>query len=173
MDTTITTKTRRTRSLLATAAVAVVLLPGLLAGCTTREDDEAAGPTAGSAPQGATLAECMRGKGYDMPDASSSGKTMQFGVPDDVDPEQYQHDLKECVGDGGGAGDARAAKPMPGLAEKMQQAAECVREGGFVDYPDDQEGQQSYRPDDEAAFDEVARACDAEAFGPDVTGVGE
>jgi hypothetical protein len=173
MDTTITTKTRRTRSLLATAAVAVVLLPGLLAGCTSREDDEAAGPTAGSARQGATLAECMRGKGYDMPDASSSGKTMQFGVPDDVDPEQYQHDLKECVGDGGGAGDARAAKPMPGLAEKMQQAAECVREGGFVDYPDDQEGQQSYRPDDEAAFDEVARACDEEAFGPDVTGVGE
>ncbi len=177
MNTTITTKTRRTRSLLATAAVAVVLLPGLLAGCSSAEDTGSAGitsgETAGSAGKGATLAECMRGKGYDMADPSSGGQTMQFGAPDGVDPEQYQADLKECIGDGGGAGDGKMAKPMEGAAEQQRQAAACIREGGFSDYPDDEAGRQAYQPDDRAAFDEVARACDEETLGTGATGAGE
>lgn len=172
MNTTSTTS-RRTRSSLAAAAATLVLLSALLAGCSSRDDSGAAGPATGSARQGATLAECMRGKGYDMPDPSSGGQSMQFGAPDDVDPDQYQSDLTACIGDGGGAGDAQAAKPMPGLDEKMQQAAECIREGGFSDYPDDQEAQRTYRPDDASAFDEVARACDEEALGSAMTGVGE
>ncbi|MCA5922341.1 hypothetical protein [Curtobacterium oceanosedimentum] len=172
MNTTTTTKTRRTRSLLATAAVAVVLLPGLLAGCSSAEDTDADGSTV-AAGKGATLAECMRGKGYDMADPSSGGQTMQFGAPDGVDPEQYQADLKECIGDGGGAGDGKMAKPMEGAAEQQRQAAACIREGGFSDYPDDEAGRQAYQPDDRAAFDEVARACDEEAFGSETTGIGE
>ncbi|WIE65351.1 hypothetical protein DEI99_002135 [Curtobacterium sp. MCLR17_036] len=173
MNTTTTTKTRRTRSLLATAAVAVVLLPGLLAGCSSAEDTDADGPTVGSAQKGASLAECMRGKGYEMADPASNGGTVEFGLPDGADPEQYQSDLKACLGDGEGAGDATAAKPMPGFEEKMQQAAACLRERGFADYPDDQEGQRAYRPEDPTAFDEAARACNEEALGSDVTGVGE
>lgn len=172
MNTTTTTKTRRTRSLLTTAAVAVVLLPGLLAGCSSAEDADADGPTA-AAGKGATLAECMRGKGYDMADPSSGGQTMEIGAPDGVDPEQYQADLKECIGDGGGAGDGQMAKPMEGAAEQQRRAAACIREGGFSDYPDDEAGMQAYQPDDRAAFDEVARACDEEAFGSETTGIGE
>ncbi|QSB24088.1 hypothetical protein [Curtobacterium sp. 24E2] len=164
---------RRTRSLLASAALAVVLLPGLLAGCSSSDAGEATSPTTGSARQGAALTDCMRGKGYDMPVSPSSGGTVNLSTPDGVDPDQYKSDLTACLGDGKGAGSAEQAKPIEGFAEKMQAAAKCIREGGFSDYPDDEERQRSYQPDDAAAFDEVAKKCDEEAIGSDVTGIGQ
>jgi hypothetical protein len=164
---------RRTRSLLASAALAVVLLPGLLAGCSTTSDDGTAGPSTGTARQGSSMAECMRGKGYDVPDPSSGGRTMDLSAPDGVDPEQYQTDLTTCLGDAEGAGNAQVAKPMEGLDDKMQQAAECIRDNGFSDYPDDEDGKRAYQPDDADAFAEVAKTCDEQAFGADTTGVGE
>lgn len=170
---TTTPATRRNRSVLAGAAIAFVLLPGLLAGCSTRSGDESTGPTAGSARQGATLAECMRGKGYDMPDPSSGDRTMELSAPDGVDQDQYQNDLEECLDDAGGAGEAQAAKPMEGGAEMLRQSAACIRERGFSDYPDDEEGMRAYQPDDQDAFDEVAKVCDEMAFGSDLSGSGE
>ncbi|QZQ56006.1 hypothetical protein KZI27_03910 [Curtobacterium sp. TC1] len=163
------TTTRRTRSLLALAAAAF-LLPSLLAACTAGPDDEA-DTAPGSAVKGSSLAECMRGKGYDMPDPSGGGSTMRLSVPDGADPEQYQSDLAECLGDDEGAGDVKAAKPMPGSEETLREVAECIRDGGFSDYPDDEGGQRAYRADDSAAFDEVARACTDEAFGTAGTAV--
>lgn len=163
MNATTTTSTRRTRTLLA-AAAAVVLLPGLLASCSSSDPDSGPTGSAGTAAKGATLAECMRGKGYDMPDPSSGGGTMQLSAPDGVDEERYRDDLASCLDDSG-AGDAQAAKPMPGSEEQQRKAAECIRERGFEDYPDDEDAKVRYQPDDPDAFDEVARACDAEAFG--------
>lgn len=160
--TTRTTTTRRTRSLL-TAAAAVLLLPGLLASCSADAPD--AGPTksAGNA-KGVTLAECMRDKGYDMPDPSSGGKTLQLSAPDGVDEDQYQADVKTCLDDSAGAGDASMAKQMPGSAGRQRKAAECIRDRGFEDYPDDEEAKAGYQPDDQTAFDDVARTCYDEAF---------
>lgn len=163
MNATTTTTTRRTRSLLAVAA-AMVLLPGLLASCSAAAPDPGPTKSAGTAAKGATLAECMRGKGYDMPDPSSGGTTLQLSAPDGVDEDQYQADLKSCLDDSAGAGDAQAAKPMPGSSDRLRKAAECIRERGFEDYPDDEDAKIRYQPDDQDAFDEVARACDAEAF---------
>lgn len=173
MNTTTITRTRRTRSPLVVAAAAIALLPGLLAGCSSSNADEGDRKSGGSAGQSATLAECMRGKGYDMPDPASGGTTMQLSAPEGVDPEQYQADLKDCTGDVGAAGDVHQAKPMEGMDEKRLESAKCIREGGFADYPDDEEGMRSYQPDDEAAFDEVARACDEKVFGSLGTGVGK
>lgn len=160
--TTTTTTARRTRSLL--AAAALVLLPGLLASCSAAAPDSVSTKSSGTAAKGATLAECMRGKGYDMPDPSSGGTTLQLSAPDGVDEDQYQADLKSCLGDSAAAGDAQMAKPMPGSADRQRRAAECIRERGFEDYPDDEEAKAGYQPDDEAAFDEVARTCSDEAF---------
>lgn len=176
MDTTTDTTrtTRRTRAFLATTA-AVLLLPGLLAACSggSPEGDETAtgSATPGSAAKGSSLASCMREQGYDMPDPDGSGSTMQLSAPDGVDPDQYRDDLKNCLGDGTGAGDAQAAKPMGSSPEQARKAAACIREHGFSDYPDDEEGKIHYRPDDEAAFEEVARSCDDEAFGGSPAGV--
>ncbi|OII29599.1 hypothetical protein BIU98_10255 [Curtobacterium sp. MMLR14_010] len=175
MDTNDTTRTtRQTRAFLATAT-AVLLLPALLTACSggSPDSDETAtgSSTTGSAAKGSSLASCMRDQGYDMPDPDGSRSTMQLSAPDGVDPDQYRDDLKNCLGDGTEAGDVPAAKPMGPEPEQARKAAACIRDHGFADYPDDEEGKIQYRPDDEAAFDEVARSCDAEAFGGSPAGV--
>lgn len=163
---------RGSRSLVALAAAAV-LLPGFLAGCSpTTSDTDAAGSSAVDA-KGTDLAECMRDKGYDVPDPTAGNGGAQVQVPDGVDPDQYTADLGTCIGDGEGAGDGVQAKPMEGLDDKLREAAACIREEGFSDYPDDEAGMRSYRPDDEAAFEEVAKTCNERAFGSDVVGAGE
>lgn len=160
-----TRTTRRARAFVATAA-AVLLLPGLLVACSsaapTGDETTAA---AGGASKGSSLASCMRDEGYDMPDPDGSGSTMQLSAPEGVDPEQYQADLKRCLDAGTGAGDAAMAQPMPGGDERTRKTAECIREHGFSDYPDDEEAKAAWHPDDENAFDEVARSCQAQAAG--------
>jgi hypothetical protein len=161
-----TTKTaRRTRSLVAVAAAAV-LLPGLLAACSsgTPKAEETSASKSGS---GASLASCMRDKGYDMPDPSSSGRGTTLSAPEGVDQEQWSNDLQSCMGESSGAGDGgfQAAKPMPGSDEKLKEMAQCIRDGGFSDYPDGQDAQAKYQADDQSAFEEVAGKCSDEAFG--------
>ncbi|MBT1675126.1 hypothetical protein [Curtobacterium aurantiacum] len=160
----ITKTIRRNRSLLA-VATAVVLLPAVLTGCSSGGPGGGPTDTTGTAAAGVTLAECMRDRGYDMPDPGNGGPTVQLSAPDGVDEEQYRDDLTGCLDDTAGAGEADAAKPAPGMAGKALEAAACIREHGFSDYPDDEEGWIAYQPEDEAAFDEVARSCDDRVFG--------
>lgn len=159
------TTTRRTRSLVAVAA-ALVLLPGLLAACSsgTPKAEETSGTKSGS---GSSLASCMRDKGYDMEDPSAKSRVQTLSAPDGVDKEQWTKDFEQCLGgeEGAGEGGFAAAKPMPGSEEKMREAAKCIRDGGFSDYPDGPEAQAKYKADDEDAFEDVARKCDEQAFG--------
>jgi len=156
-----TNTTKKTTTIALVAGL--LLLPGLLVACssnapTVRESASGAGQ------KGSTIAECMRGKGYDM--ADPSGKSETISVPKGVDQEQWSADLTECSGAASGAGDGvQAAKPMAGMEKKMQQAAKCIRENGFADYPDDEAGWMSYEPGDQATFDDVAKTCDEKAFG--------
>ncbi|PZF33004.1 hypothetical protein [Curtobacterium sp. MCPF17_051] len=163
MNHTTMTTTRRTRSLMS-AAAAVVLLPLLLVGCSDTAPDDDTTTAAGGAAPGVALAECMRDRGYDMPDPGTGGGAMQLSAPDGVDPEQYQEDLKGCLDDSAAAGDAQAAQPMPGSEEIARKTAECLREQGFPDFPDDQEAQSRFQPDDREAFDEAAGTCTDAAF---------
>jgi len=155
--------TRRTRSLMS-AAAAAVLLPLLLVGCSDTASDDDTTTAAGGAAPGVALAECMRDRGYDMPDPGTGGGSMQLSAPDGVDPEQYQEDLKGCLDDSAAAGDAKAAQPMPGSEEIARKTAECLREQGFPDYPDDQDAQMRFQPDDQQAFDDAAGPCTDAAF---------
>ena len=154
--------TRRTRSLMS-AAAAVFLLPLLLVGCSDAAPNDDTTAAGGAAP-GVALAECMRDRGYDMPDPGTGGGSMQLSAPDGVDPEQYQEDLKGCLDDSAAAGDAKAAQPMPGSEEIARKTAECLREQGFPDYPDDQDAQMRFQPDDQQAFDDAAGPCTEAAF---------
>lgn len=155
-----TTKNAKTIALVA----GLLLLPGLLVACASNAPTvhESA---SGAGQKGAATAECMRGKGYDMADPSEKSETIS--VPEGVDQEQWSADLADCAGAGSGAGDGvQTAKPMAGLEEKMQQSAKCIRENGFADYPDDEEGWMSYKPGDQATFDDVAKTCDEKASVP-------
>lgn len=163
MNHTTKTTTRRTRSLMS-AAAAVVLLPLLLGGCSDASPDADRTAASGGAAPGVALAECMRDRGYDMPDPGTGGGSMQLSAPDGVDPEQYQEDLKGCLDDSAVAGDAQAAHPMPGSAEIARKTAECLREQGFPGYPDDQDAQMRFQPDDQQAFDDAAGPCTEAAF---------
>ncbi|NQX22368.1 hypothetical protein [Curtobacterium sp. VKM Ac-2852] len=163
MNHTTMTTTRRTRSLMS-AAAAAVLLPLLLVGCSDTASDDDTTTAAGGAAPGVALAECMRDRGYDMPDPGTGGGSMQLSAPDGVDPEQYQEDLKGCLDDSAAAGDAQAAQPMPGSEEIARKTAECLREQGFPDYPDGQDAQMRFQPDDQQAFDDAAGPCTDAAF---------
>ncbi|PZE91427.1 hypothetical protein DEJ00_06330 [Curtobacterium sp. MCLR17_039] len=157
------TTTRRTRSLMS-AAAAVFLLPLLLVGCSDAAPNDDTTTAAGGAAPGVALAECLRDRGYDMPDPGTGGESMQLSAPDGVDPEQYQEDLKGCLDDSAAAGDAQAAQPMPGSEEIARKTAECLRGQGFPDYPDDQDAQARFEPDDQEAFNEAAGTCTDAAF---------
>lgn len=159
------TTTRRTRSLVAVAA-AVVLLPGLLAACSsgTPKAEETSGSGSGS---GASLASCMRDKGYDMEDPSSGSRGMTLTAPEGADEEQWGKDLQKCLGDQGGAGEGgfQKAKPMAGSEEKMQDVAKCIRDGGFSDFPDGEDAMAKYKPDDQSTYDQVSEECFSKSFG--------
>ena len=159
-----TNTTRRARSLVALSA-AVLLLPGLLAACssgTPKAEQTSSGSKSGT---GSSLASCMRDKGYDMKDPSGGGQTLR--APDGVDEEQWSDDMQACMGGSKGAGDSgvQKAKPVPGADKKMQEVAKCIRAGGFSDYPDDQGAQASYKAGDRSAFEDLARQCEEKAFG--------
>lgn len=156
---------KKTTTLIAVAA-AVVLLPGLLAACSGAPSgdstDKASGGGKGS---GSSLSSCLRDKGYDMPDPSSGGNSMTLSAPDGVDEEQWSADLEKCMGDMG-AGDVKMAKPA-GNPEQLKQVAKCIRDSGFSDWPDDEDGQMSYKPDDQEAFQEASNKCFDDVIGSD------
>lgn len=156
------TTTKKTNAIVAVAA-AVLLLPGLLTACSGSPSDSSSDtPKAGGKP-GTSMSECMRGKGYDMPDPDAGSKTQTLSAPDGVDEEQWTTDLQSCMGSGGGAGEG--FKPaQAGSPEQEKRVNECIRKNGFSDYPDDADAKQSYKPDDEAAFDDVTSKCLTEAF---------
>jgi hypothetical protein len=166
------------------AVLALLLVPALLAGCSSSPSgaDRTPGPgasTSGSSSSGSTgasgstgsrvspaeVGRCMRDHGYDVDDsefATGGEAGARFSAPEGVDAEQYSADLVECSG---GSGDAPAAKPLPGSDERNRKAAACIRAGGFPDYPDGIEEERKWTPPDEDTFDRVAKKCDAEAFG--------
>lgn len=160
-----TTTSRRARSLIAVAA-AVVLLPGLFAACSsgTPKAKDASGAKSGS---GASLASCMRDKGYDMTDPSSSSRGVTLQVPEGADKDQWDTDLQSCMGDTSGAGESgfKEPKPMPGAEKKLKEMTQCIRDGGFSDFPDGQDAQMQYKAADQPAFEDVSGKCSEQAFG--------
>lgn len=153
--------TKQTTTTLAAIAGALVLLPALLTGCSGAPSVDTTPSAAGDRKaRAAAVASCMREKGFDVPDPSGDGTTTT--LPDGVDPDQFSEAVAACAKDAG-IEEGGTAQEAPGAAEAAKKAAECIRENGFSDYPDDAEAQ--YEPADQDAFDAVAKKCDDEAFG--------
>lgn len=139
-----------------TTALGVLLaLPLLLTACANDPSPGDSTDSPGSSKP--SLSECLRGKGYDLPDTGSGGQTLD--APAGVDAEQWQQDLTACVGDGTSAGEADAAPATRLSPAQMQQLATCIREHGFEDFPDDPTA--GYTPDDPEAYRQVSEQCTA------------
>jgi hypothetical protein len=162
------------------AVLALLLVPALLAGCSSHGSGSGRTPGPGASPSGASSAgapraagapaspgevgACMRDRGYDVDDsdfAGGGGAGEQVSVPQGVDPDRWTADLVRCSG---GAADAPAAQPLPGMDELRREAAACIRAGGFPDYPDGIEDQRTWQPSDADAFEHVAKDCDAQVY---------
>ncbi|MCJ1714099.1 hypothetical protein [Curtobacterium sp. VKM Ac-2922] len=165
MHTSSRTKTLRAQIVALTAAA--LLLPAVLAGCSSSPDGSASGAPsagAGSADRAASkTAACMRAKGYDMADPSA-GK-FSVGRPDGVDPAQWDADFAACAGTGGHAAPGTATGddsefPDQDLVRRAKKVAACLREHGYEDFPDSLDAQATYQvPGDPDAFDEAGTAC--------------
>lgn len=163
--------TRTTTTTTLGVLAALLLVPGLLTGCSGGNGDgpgSGSGPSssAGHAATAAKLGDCMRKKGHDVSDddlAVSGGKA-RFAVPDGVDAQQWTDDLATCAGTSASAGQAAQVTTPPGYEEADEKATACIREQGFDDYPDDEEARGSYHPADEGTFTTVAKKCYDEAF---------
>lgn len=161
-------RTTTTTTTTALGALATLLLvPALLAGCSGGSGEAASGSSPSSSagrPNAATVGDCLRKKGYDISDdeLGIGKKTAQISVPEGVDVDQWLADSAVCTGTTAGAGEP--AKPFPGTEKIDREAAACIREHGFADYPDDLDAKASYHPADEDTFNTVAKQCDDAAF---------
>lgn len=148
----------------ALALSAVLLAAGLLTSCSADKPNR--DDTTSTTTNGSTFFSCMRDKGYDAPDPEAGEKSSAFEVPAGVDPEQWEADTGECANkSGSGAGGAEKAVVDPEAEALMAKAAECVRENGFSDYPDDPDKMGSYKASDPDTFQDVLQTCSEKYFG--------
>lgn len=173
------------------AVLALLLVPALLAGCSSSPSHagQTPGPSASTSSDGSfgstgasgttgqrvapgEIGTCMRDRGYDVDDsefANSGGSGARFSAPEGVDAEKYSADLIACSG---GSADAPAAKPLPGSDERLRREAACIRDGGFPDFPDGLEDQRRWEPRDEEAFERTAEECSRKSFGDGAAATG-
>ncbi|KTR11751.1 hypothetical protein [Curtobacterium luteum] len=156
-----------TRTTALSTLAAVLLLPAILAGCSSTPTDAETESATGSRNDAAlAIASCMRDRGHDYADPDTSGGRAPLQIPDGVDPDAYQSDLRECIGAaGGGAGSGQAAQAAPGATEADEAYAACLTEAGFDDFPDDVEEWNTYAPADQDAFDAASSTCGDDAYG--------
>lgn len=144
---------------------AVLLLPALLTACSgppPGADEATASAAASSDDHGREIAECMRGKGYDMDDPQ--GDSLKLAPPAGADLDQWQRDLDACLPSSGPGAVPGAAQPLPGEEEAQREYASCVREHGFEDFPDGQAEQRDYHPADAATFEGISATCSEDAY---------
>lgn len=153
-----------------TLAAAMVLMLGVLTGCSGAPSSELTDKASGNGRnKHASLSSCMRDKGYDMPDPDSGSRVATLSAPEGIDTDQWRADLEKCLGDAGGAaGSPQKAKPF-GSPGQLRKVAGCIRENGFSDYPDDERGQMNYKPSDAEVFADAESKCWDEVLG---TGTG-
>jgi hypothetical protein len=161
-------------------AATAVLLPALLAGCSTTDapGSTSSPSVADAASASSQLGECLRDAGYNVPDPDLS-KGVVVAPPEGADPDRYAEDFDACrsklpESQGGGSQEPSDAEVAEWQKTQLK-VAECVREKGFEDFPDPVDGNfpgvqlstSGASPEQEAFF-----ACSNE-FGPNATGSGE
>ena len=143
---------RSSRTVVTVLATAI-LVPAALSGCSDGSTDSSRGdgPDLTKRTQ---YAQCMRDKGYDEKDPDPNAKSEQLAMPAGVDPTKYSADMDACSEKAGltAGNSADPAKPDASAVEERRAIGACVREKGFGDYPDDEEGQMAYQAADGTRF---------------------
>ncbi|MFJ3028176.1 hypothetical protein ACIPEQ_04970 [Curtobacterium sp. NPDC087080] len=138
-------------------AAAILVLAGVLAGCSTTAPDPApssSGPAVSKADH--AVASCMRDAGYDVTDDD-----YRF-FPTDGDNTDRQEVLDECTKehDPETARQAEEAQNDPEYLASHAKVAKCMRKAGYADYPDDPRDADSYSPPaGDSVFGEELRKC--------------
>ncbi|MCM3503537.1 hypothetical protein M3666_00200 [Curtobacterium sp. ODYSSEY 48 V2] len=138
-------------------AAAVLLLTGVLAGCSSA--DAGGATSAATPPAGSTdhaVASCMRDAGYDVTD-----EDFRF-LPAKGDTEGQQAALTKCLQehDPAQARDIEASENDPEVRAIAEKVGKCMRAAGYADYPDDARDAASYEaPAGDAAFGDRLLTC--------------
>ncbi|PZF57708.1 hypothetical protein DEJ23_06080 [Curtobacterium sp. MCSS17_008] len=148
----------------ATIAAAVLLLVGGgLTACSstggaTDPTPSASGTTTSVKDRTLAINQCLRDKGYAVSDEGAGDDGHKFSVPEGADPDQYLADAAECADKvpGGGAVGVTGPAQSSGSSPEF---AECLRDGGFPDFPDDPEAQTEYQPGDEQGYEQRVERC--------------
>ena len=159
-----TRRVSRSPKTVLTAMAAVVLLPGLLSACSSGGSSDQRQDTGSALSSEGGVTSCLRDKGYDMPAPSSNSQMLNLEAPKGVDSQQWDTDLKACMGDSGSAGESGFKQDHQLPADAIASIASCIRENGFEDYPDDQDAQNSYQPGDQDTFQKVSQSCGNEVL---------
>jgi hypothetical protein len=163
------------RPALLAVGVGALLLPGLLAGCSSTPTDEggtgSATRAAGSSAS-AQLGQCLRDAGFEVddPDYEPGGAVM---VPPGPDGEAYADQFETCREQlpESETGGSRTTTDTAGLQEARLEVAQCMRDAGFDDFPDPVDGvfRDGLSLNSENGMAEALGRCDAE-FGPGAAG---
>lgn len=160
--------TRRRRTLRTTlAATAVIVAAVLLASCSSTENsrDRSAGSSSSAQRARLDAAQCLRDKGYDVPDPGS--EDAEVAVPEGADPDRYLQDSAACdaaAGLDGAAADAEEPESL--TAAVAPQIAECMRDAGYPDFPEDEDAIGAFQnhADDPEAVGTALQTCTAKSL---------
>lgn len=155
-----------------TTAIALVLAaPLLLSACSTSSTSS---PTVAETASGlgAKWGACMRDAGFDVQDPSDAEVQQGlFRVPEGADEESFGEQSGRCSE---AAGVERAdSSQEQDWARQYARVADCIRERGFDDFPEQTPGTidlQGYPRAQEPEFEQVSAACLAE-FAPDTQSI--
>lgn len=97
-----------------------------------------------------------------MPDQKPG--TLSLSPPDGVDRDAWLSAVAGCAAENPppGAGQGQASKPDAATRKQFAAYAECMREHGISDFPDDIASQGSYAPSSESAYRDAESACSKE-----------
>jgi hypothetical protein len=126
--------------------ISLVLLAGLVAGCSSGGGDPSAGasPSSGANQQralaiGRQFVQCARQHGLpDFPDPVWKDGSLQFGSDADAVKEQIQQLPNECISILEQLPASGSRKPPPTAEDlrRLAQFAQCLRQHGVPEWPD-------------------------------------
>ncbi|TQJ26843.1 hypothetical protein FB462_0687 [Curtobacterium citreum] len=151
-------------------AALIVAAPLSLAACTS--SPASSDSTSSASGVGARWGACMRDAGLDVEDPDDeSVRTGTYPAPDGGDGQAFTRQAQECS-EQVGVERADAAQQQQ-WERQYAKVADCIRDRGFDDLPEQQPGVldfNDYPRADEPGFADAASACLAE-FAPDTQAV--
>lgn len=164
---------RRSRRGLVALLAAGVLLPGLLAACSSDAPEAGTSSGTASSSEAAAVGQCVRDAGYDVEDSDFIEKGLLM-LPGDVEPgsdaaDDYFDVVSGCQ-DSVGSGSLKLSdEEKDSFTQEMIEMAQCLRDEGFENVEDPVDGVW-YGPEEYDGDPEYEAAIDKCQAGMQVAG---